>query len=113
MPLYDYICPANGIQAEVEHAMKTTVKTWGELCELAGLDPGGTPADSPVEKRINIAPGINTPTGDSTLKNQGFTKLVRRDKGVYENVTATGGESRYMKADDPSTMPHLNKKIKD
>jgi hypothetical protein len=113
MPLYDYICPANGTQIEVEHSMKTAVRTWGELCERAGLDLGDTPPDSPVEKRINIAPGINTPTGDSQLKNQGFTKLVRRDKGVYENVTATGGESRYMNADDASTMPHLNKKIRD
>jgi hypothetical protein len=27
---------------------------------------------------------------NAELKNMGFTKLVRRDKGVYENVT--GGE---------------------
>lgn len=56
---------------------------------------------------------ISTPTGDSKLKNLGFTKLVKRDKGVYENVTATDSESRYMEADKPETMPHLHKKISD
>jgi len=56
---------------------------------------------------------ISTPTGDSELKNMGFTKLVRRDKGVYENVTHTGNESRYMEADKPETMPDLKRKIRD
>ena len=43
----------------------------------------------------------------------GFTKLVKRDEGVYENVTAVDGEARYMKRDDPSTLPHLKKKVGD
>ena len=33
---------------------------------------------------------VNTPRTNSELKGMGFTKLVRRDKGVYENVTAGG-----------------------
>ena len=41
------------------------------------------------------------------LKNLGFTKLVKREQGVYENVTATGNEKKYMKPDDPSSLPHL------
>jgi hypothetical protein len=53
------------------------------------------------------------PVGNSKLKEKGFTKLVRRDEGVYENVTATGDEARYMKEGDPSTLPHLKKKIGD
>jgi hypothetical protein len=32
---------------------------------------------------------------------------------VYENVTATGSEKRYMKAGDASSLPHLHKKIGD
>ena len=56
---------------------------------------------------------VNTPTGDSQLKNMGFTKLVRRDSGVYENVTATGTESRYFEADKPHTAPDLKRKITD
>jgi len=39
--------------------------------------------------------------------------LVKRDQGVYENVTATGKESRYMQADKPETMPNLKGKISD
>lgn len=112
MPVYEYHCPANGRTLEVLHPMTETVTTWGRLCELAGIEPGQTAPDTPVEKRIG-APGICAPVGDSKLKELGFTKLVRRDQGVYENVTATGGESRYMKAGDPSTLPHLKKKISD
>jgi hypothetical protein len=59
------------------------------------------------------AAAIAIPTGNSTLKNAGFTKLVKREKGVYENVTATGDEERYMIAGRPETRPHLHKKIGD
>ncbi len=64
-------------------------------------------------KRLISRSFVSTPTGDSQLKNMGFTKLVRRDRGVYENVTATGNESRYMEAGKPETMPDLKRKIRD
>ena len=50
---------------------------------------GDTDFEAPVAKR---AAAIAIPTGNTTLKNAGFTKLVKRDEGVYENVTASGGE---------------------
>ena len=112
MPVYEYHCPANDCQVEVYHGMNETVATWGELCQLAGLEPGDTPADSPVE-RLLYPVGVNTPRGDSDLKNLGFTKLVKRDTGVYENVTRTGSEARYMNAGDKSTLPNLKGKITD
>ena len=62
-----------------------------------------------LRTRVNIA----TPTSDTSLKEKGFAKLVRRDKGVYENVTATDKESRYFYADKPETMPDLKKRIGD
>lgn len=52
MPSYDYRCPANGQVVEVKHAMSELMSTWGEVCEKAGMDLNGTPADSPVEKLI-------------------------------------------------------------
>ena len=112
MPVYEYHCEANGLSAEVVHGMTENIATWGELCARVGADPGDTPSDSPVE-RLLFAPGISTPAGNTKLKEMGFTKLVRRDKGVYENVTSSGDESRYMVAGDKSTLPHLTKKIKD
>jgi hypothetical protein len=112
MPVYEYFCPANGVTVEVLHGMNERVDTWADLCARAGLDPGTTPLEAPVE-RLLYAPGVATPVGDSKLKELGFTKLVKRDDGVYENVTATGTESRYMKAGDRSTLPHLHKKIRD
>lgn len=112
MPVYEYCCEANGKSVEVVHSMRDRITTWGELCALAKVDPGDTPADTPVEKLL-FAPGISAPAGNSKLKEMGFTKLVKRDTGVYENVTATGAESRYMNAGDASTMPDLKRKISD
>jgi hypothetical protein len=56
---------------------------------------------------------VNTPKGDTALRDKGFTKLVRRDDGVYENVTARDGESRYVRPDKPETLPNLKKIIRD
>ena len=104
MPVYEY-----------EHAQKA--------CDLGKVFEVEHPVtDNPLTAcpkcagkvtRLISSVFVNTPTGDSQLKNMGFTKLVRRDKGVYENVTATGNESRYMEADKPETMPDLKRKIRD
>ncbi len=50
MPTYDYRCAANGRVVEVMHRMSDQMSTWGELCEKAGIEPGDTPADSPVTR---------------------------------------------------------------
>ena len=68
--------------------------------------------DGPVKKLISLV-GISTPKTNGELRDLGFTKLVKRDDGVYENVTARDGESRYMQRDKPETMPDLSKTIKD
>lgn len=112
MPVYNYFCEKNGESIEVEHSIKDKLKTWGELCTLAKRPLGKTPAAAPIERLLYV-PLISTPTGDSKLKEMGFTKLVKRDKGVYENVTATGTEKRFMTAGDASSMPHIHKKVKD
>src|SRR5947208_861231 len=110
MPVYEYLCPHSGATVEVTHSVSEAARTWGELCVMTGREIGSTPADSPVE-RLLFAPGVSTPAGNSKLKEMGFTKLVRRDDGVYENVTASGSESKYMKAGDKSTLPNLKGKI--
>ena len=56
---------------------------------------------------------ISTPQTNSELKNLGFTKLEKRDTGVYENMTRRGNDSRYMEADKPETIPDLKKTITD
>ncbi|ACL05899.1 regulatory protein, FmdB family [Desulfatibacillum aliphaticivorans] len=66
----------------------------------------------PVRKIISRT-NINTPKTDSELKDLGFTKLVRRDNGVYENVTARPGENKYMEAGKPETIPDFSKTIGD
>ncbi len=112
MPKYDYFCEENGMTIEVNHDTNTKLKTWGEVCFVAQISLGDTDALTPV--RLSISPAaISIPLGNSELKEVGFTKLVKRDDGVYENVTATDGEKRYMKAGDKTSLPHLNKKISD
>ncbi|MEO1236242.1 MAG: zinc ribbon domain-containing protein [Planctomycetota bacterium] len=52
MPTYQYFCPGNHQTVEVMHGMTRRVDTWGELCEIAELEPGATPTDTPVEKLL-------------------------------------------------------------
>lgn len=66
-----------------------------------------------VVQRLIQQVGIATPKTNSELKNLGFTKLVKRDTGVYENVTRSGNESRYMEAGKPDSIPDLKRKITD
>lgn len=110
MPLYEYHCPTNALTLEVSHSMSEDLRTWGELCERLKHEPGDTPANAPIERLISRV-RVQSPKGNSDLKSMGFTKLVRRDKGVYENVTAQDGEKRYMVADDASSMPDFTNKV--
>lgn len=113
MARYDYYCEANGQTVEVVHGISQPVSSWGELCRLAKMEIGETDEGSPVRKIITTAPMANTPAGNSELKNLGFTKLEKRYDGTYENVTRTGTEKRFLDPKDPSSMPHLHKKISD
>jgi len=55
MPTYEYHCPANGRVVTVVHRMVEDLHTWGELCGRAGIDPGDTPPDAPIAKKIGRA----------------------------------------------------------
>ena len=112
MPMYEYRCPDNGRVVEVIHGIAQRVSTWGLLCKLAEIPMGDTSANAPVERLIS-APGLSFPKTDTELKNMGFTKLVKREKGVYENVTANDGDKRFMRADDPGSVPDFSKTIAD
>ena len=113
MARYDYYCDANGQTVEVVHSIYALVSSWGDLCQLASIGLGETGEEEPVRKIITTAPMANTPAGNSELKNLGFTKLEKRYDGTYENVTRTGTEKRFLDPRDPSSMPHLHKKISD
>jgi len=64
-------------------------------------------------KKIMSRVSISTPKTNSELRDIGFTKLVKRDDGVYENVTRRDGESRFMIRDKPETVPNIKKIIRD
>ncbi len=104
MPVYEY-----------EHV--------GEACSLGSMFEVTQPMNDdvlekcpecgePVKKLISLV-GISTPKTNSELRDLGFTKLVKRDDGVYENVTARDGDSKYMEKGKPETIPNVNKTISD
>jgi putative FmdB family regulatory protein len=66
----------------------------------------------PVRKLISLN-FVSSAKTNSELRDMGFTKLVKRDDGVYENVTRREGESRYMERNKPQTIPHIHKTISD
>ena len=72
MPCYDYFCEANGKTVEVRHDVGTALTTWGEVCYAAQIPMGDTEFDAAVRKVLS-APGISLPTGNSKLKETGFT----------------------------------------
>ena len=79
MALYDYYCEANDRTVEVRHGMSESVKTWGELCEMAGIDAGDTPADAPLRKLMGApVPMTGNASMPPALAN---TRWMRRASG--------------------------------
>lgn len=104
MPRYIYecsnpACPSGGVFSLIQSMRDDTLTTCPEC--------GGAVA------RVICPVGLAAPAGDSELRDKGFAKLVRRDKGVYENVTAMNHESRYYHADRPETMPDIRRRVGD
>ena len=98
MPIYVYRCLDTNEVLEVLHPMSRTLSTWGELCEVAQCNPGTTDTNAPIKRLITAPGGVVVPKSDGDYKSMGFTKLVRRSKGLYENVTANEGEQRFIEA---------------
>lgn len=53
MITYEYFCEANGQSVTVEHGMKESIATWGDLCQRAGHELGSTEATALVERKIS------------------------------------------------------------
>ena len=104
MPVYEYEHSGEGCSLgkvfEISQSLSSDKLTHCPQC------------GEPVKRIISLF-SVSTPKTNSDLKNHGFTKLVRRDNGVYENVTATGKESKIWDARKPETMPDLKSKIGD
>lgn len=105
MPVYEYRhteAPGEGC-GEVFEVYQPITEVRLENCPHCG---------GPVE-RLLFAAAISTPHTNTELKNLGFTKLVKRDDGVYENVTRSGEEKKYMTRGDASSVPDIRSKIAD
>ena len=104
MPIYEYEHEGDGCRLGKVFELKQS---------LYAAKFSKCPECEEAVRRIISLVGISTPKTNADLKNLGFTKLVKRDNGVYENVTATGNESKIWDARKPGTMPNLKGKISD
>ena len=104
MPVYEYehVDTPCSVGAVFDFRQSIDDKPLAKCPQCAG-------AVKKIISRINIS----CPKTNSELRDLGFTKLVKRDDGVYENVTARGNDSRYMVKDKPETIPDLSKTISD
>ena len=108
MPIYEYEHeqpdPSNtcdlGLIFEVEQSISEDPLRYCPLC-------GGN-----VKKIISLTIH-RSPHSDRELRDQGFSKLVKREDGVYENVTAREGESKVVRADDMASMASLKPTLGD
>lgn len=89
MPTYLYRVGDEKI--EVTHKMKDEPKTWGELCEVGGLQIGARDPQETVERLI-VPVATQVSQFNSDIKASGFRRLERRDSGVYEETTAPKGQ---------------------
>ena len=97
MPVYEYHCEANGRTVDVSHPLDAVIGTWLEVCYVARIPLGDTDPMALVRRVMTRAPGIAVMKGNAELRDLGFAKLVRREDGVYENVTAAPGAPRIVR----------------
>jgi hypothetical protein len=64
-----------------------------------------------VERQLSAA-AIRPRKFDCELRDLGFTKLVRVDDGIFENVTRRPGEDKFVNRRRPETFPDLDKPVK-
>jgi putative FmdB family regulatory protein len=105
MPIYEYkhnddASCSLGFVFEVEHPISDNAL---QTCPQCG---------APVHRLISLV-NVNTPKTNSELKGMGFAKLVKRDDGIYENVTALNKESKVWDANKPETFPDIKSRISD
>ncbi len=77
MPIYEYR-HTNDVGETCEHVFEVFQKMADDPLAQCPI------CDHPVERLISRVSGTVDRMAPSRLKELGFTKLVRRDKGVYE-----------------------------
>lgn len=104
MPVYEYEHQGKPCkQGRVFEVVQSIKDDRLETCPQCG---------GPITRLISGA-YVSTPTTASEYKSMGFTRLEKRDDGVYENVTRSDKEPRYMEAGKPETLPDIKGKIRD
>ncbi|MEW5722397.1 MAG: zinc ribbon domain-containing protein [Thermodesulfobacteriota bacterium] len=104
MPLYEY----EHVGEPCGEGQVFEVEQWINDWPLTKCPTCGGPV-----KKLMSRTFARSPRTDRELRDLGFTKLVRKDEGIFENVTAREGESKIVDRRRPETFPHLEKTIKD
>ena len=53
MPTYEYYCEENNQTVDVIHGMDDSIETWGELCQSADIEPGVSPKETRVIRKLS------------------------------------------------------------
>jgi hypothetical protein len=94
MPIYRYehedtqTACEQGVEFELSQSIKADRLTECPACH------------KPVQRLIPKSFSVASVRSNAELRNLGMTKLVRRDSGVYEDVTKTEGGKRIIDAND-------------
>ncbi|MDR1657897.1 MAG: zinc ribbon domain-containing protein [Deltaproteobacteria bacterium] len=106
MPIYTYQHSKDN--PDCEHVPTFDFEQMSRDFPLSVCPWCGKPVD-----RLLSTPTIKKKLFDCELRDKGFTKLVRVDDGLYENMTRRAGEDKYVDRRRPETLPHLEKTIED
>ena len=90
MPMYEYLCEANGEVIEAVHGMSIRYETWGEICEHAKHSLGDTPADAPVKRLVGGGNWTNSPV---TMAKEN-AKLPQASKWLSHGATVSPMRSK-------------------
>ena len=90
MPTYEYEHENEGCELGSRFEIRQSIHDAAlAVCPTCGR---------PVRRLISAA-SVHSVKGNSELRDLGFTKLVRRGDGTYENVTARKGEPKTVRRD--------------
>jgi putative FmdB family regulatory protein len=104
MPVYEYAHDEDGCELGKEFEWTQSIRD----AAMSACPQCGRPV-----RRLISRTFVSSPKSNTELRDLGFTKLVKRDKGVYENVTQRGSDHRYMESGKPETIPDIKKIISD
>ena len=82
MPIYTYLCEANGQSVEVRHGVDAEIRTWGELCYASQQPLGETDFLAPVRK-VTVETSVD---GQTYVQCENGQPIPQYSKGSFDTT---------------------------